>query len=96
MVFNLIIGLVELEYKEEKVGCKKISVGVYILKNTHEEGHAYIFKKLHKYYERMMDKRMMRMKGKEWGEEEEKRHDERLKERIGGWKYKWRNSAPLV
>ena len=40
---------------------------------------------------------MMRMKGKEWGEEEERgRHDERLKERIGGWEYKWRNSAPLV
>ena len=42
-------------------------------------------------------KRMMRMKGKEWWEwKKKKRHDERLKERIGGWEYKWRNSAPLV
>ena len=32
MSSNLIIGLVELEYKDEKVGYKKISVGVYILK----------------------------------------------------------------
>ena len=42
---------------------------------------------------------------KEWWEWKEKnkekrnkkkRHDERLKEKIGGWEYKWRNSAPLV
>ena len=33
--------LVELVHEEERVGCKKISVGVYILKNTHEEGHAH-------------------------------------------------------
>ena len=38
---TLIIGLVELEHKDEKEGCKKISVGVYILKDTHEEGHVY-------------------------------------------------------
>ena len=35
----------ELEHKDEKGGCKKISVGVYILKNTHEEGHAFHSKK---------------------------------------------------
>ena len=39
---------------------------------------------------------MMRMKGKEWGKNEEKGMMRFLKERIGGWKYKWRNSAPLV
>ena len=41
---------------------------------------------------------------KEWKKEKKnilrkrgrKRHDEMLKVRIGGWKYKWRNSAPLV
>ena len=41
---------------------------------------------------------------KEWWEWKEKNkekrkkkgHDERLKERIGGWEYKWRNSVPLV
>ena len=41
----------ELEHKDEEGGCKKISVGVYILKNIHEEGHAYHFihkKKKHK------------------------------------------------
>ena len=27
----------ELVHKEERVGCKRISVEVYILKNTHEE-----------------------------------------------------------
>ena len=50
MFSNLIIGLVELVHKKERVGCKKISVEVYILKNTHEEGHAYHSKKkkLHK------------------------------------------------
>ena len=35
----------------------------------------------------MMDKRMMRMKGKEW-EKKEERYDEMLKVRIGGWKKK--------
>ena len=47
----------------------------------------------------MMDKRMMRMKEKKKKIEERKkrkRHDEMLKVRIGGWKYKWRISAPLV
>ena len=52
MFSNLIIGLVKLVHKEKRVGCKKISVGVYILKNTHKEGHAYHFiyskKNLHK------------------------------------------------
>ena len=43
----------------------------------------------------MMNKRMMIRKGKEWGNKEE-RYDEMLKVRISGWKYKWRNSAPLV
>ena len=39
---------------------------------------------------------------KEWKKEKRmrkigrKRHDEMLKVKIGGWKYKWRNSAPLV
>ena len=41
MFSNPIIGLVELVHEEERVACKKISVGAYILKNTHEEGHAY-------------------------------------------------------
>ena len=45
MFSNLIIGLVELEHKDEKGGCKKISVGVYILKNTCEEGHVDQLKK---------------------------------------------------
>ena len=97
MFSNLIIGLVELEHEDEKGGCKKISVGVYILKNTHEKGHAYILKKIAQIstYERMMDKRMMRMKGKEWAKKEE-RYDEMFKVRIGGWKYKWINVVPLV
>ena len=43
MFSNIIIRLVELVHEEERVGGKKISVGVYILKNTHEEGHAYHF-----------------------------------------------------
>ena len=50
MFSNLIIGLVELEHKDEKIGCKKISVGVYKLKNTHEEGHVYLKKKQEKKY----------------------------------------------
>ena len=49
---TLIIGLVELEHKDEKGGCKKISVGVYRLRNTYEEGHGFNFiskkKMLHK------------------------------------------------
>ena len=53
--------LMELVHEEERVECKKISVGVYILKNTYEESHAW-FK----------EKKMMRMKGKEWGEKKEK------------------------
>ena len=65
--------LVEFVHEEERVGCKKISVRVYILKNTHEEGQAYHFfqykknKKISQIseYERRIDKRMMRMKGKE-------------------------------
>ena len=68
MFSNLIIGLVELVHEEERVECKKISVGVYILKNIHEEGHVYLWKKKEKKisaYERRIDKRMMRMKGKE-------------------------------
>ena len=67
MFSNLIIGLVKLEHKDENVGCKKISVGVQILENTHEEGNvhhsSFIKKKVH--MKKMMDKRMMRMKGKE-------------------------------
>ena len=67
--------LMELVHEEERVECKKISVGVYILKNTHKEGHVYLWKKKRKKisaYERKIDKRMMRMKGKEWGKKEEK------------------------
>ena len=72
MFFNLIIGLVELVHEEERVGCKKISMGVYKFQNTHRKvmvlfekkknTSAYIKKKRRK---KMMDKRMMRMKGKE-------------------------------
>ena len=43
MFSNLIIGLVELEHKDEKIGCKKISVGVYRLRNTYKEGHGFNF-----------------------------------------------------
>ena len=64
MFSNLIIELVELEHKEEYVGCKKISVGVQILKNTHEEGNVIIHHKKKSEYEKR-DKSMMRMKGKE-------------------------------
>ena len=46
MFSNLIIGLVELVHKDERVGYKKISVGVYILKNTNEEGHVRNNKKI--------------------------------------------------
>ena len=35
-------------------------------------------------------------KEKRWRKRGRKRHDEMLKVKIGGWKYKWRNSAPLV
>ena len=41
MFSNLIIGLVELVHKEEMIGMQENKCGVYILKNTHEEGHAY-------------------------------------------------------
>ena len=78
MFSNLIIGWMELVHEEERVECKKISVGVYILKNTHEEGHVYLWKRKKKKkkisaYERRIDKRMMRMKGKEWGEEKQRK-----------------------
>ena len=43
----------------------------------------------------MMNTRMMIRKGKGWGKKEEM-YNKILKVRIGGWKYKWRNSAPLV
>ena len=45
MFSNLIIGLVELVQEEERIGCKKISVGVCKLKNTCKEGHGYLEKK---------------------------------------------------
>ena len=53
-------------------------------------------KKIISAYERRMDKRMMRMKEKKMRRKGRKRHDEMLKVRIGGWKYKWRIIAPLV
>ena len=62
--------LMELVHEEERVGCKKISVGVYILKNTHEEGHVNKKKKF--CINKCIWKKMMRMKEKEWGKEEEK------------------------
>ena len=34
MFSNPIIGLMELVHEEERVGCKKISVGVYKVQNT--------------------------------------------------------------
>ena len=64
MFSNLIIGLVELVHEEERVGCKKISVEVYKLQNTHRKVMVILRKKISA-YERKIDKRMMRMKGKE-------------------------------
>ena len=58
------------------IGCKKINVGVCKLKNTCKEGHGYLWKK-------MMDKRMMRMKGKEWGKKK--------KEKKAWWDVKIKN-----
>ena len=57
----------ELVHEEERVGCKKISVGVYKLQNTRRKVMV-IFEKKKEYkciLKKMMDKRMMRMKGKE-------------------------------
>ena len=70
MFSNPIIGLVELVHEEERIGCKKISVGVCKLKNTCKEGYGYlknIYIEVH-----MKKKRMMKKKEKEWGKEEEK------------------------
>ena len=33
--------LMELIHEEEKVGCKKISVRMYILENIHKEGNVH-------------------------------------------------------
>ena len=70
----------ELVHEEERVGCKKISVGVYILKNTHEEGHGYLWEKknISAYEKKKNDeneRKRMRKRGR-------KRHDEMLKVRM--------------
>ena len=72
----------ELVHKDERVGCKKISVGVYILTNTHDERsfHFSFIPKKNAYEKKKNDvnkrKRMMK--------EGRKKHDEVLKVRIGG------------
>ena len=73
MFSNLIIGLVELVHEEERVRCKKISVGVYKLQNTCRKVMVIFEKKKNDENER----KRMRKKGR-------KRHDEMLKVRIGG------------
>ena len=89
----------ELVHEEEKGRMQENKCrGVYIEKYTW--GRSCLLKK--SAYEIRMDKRMMRMKKekkkkeKYRGKEKRKRHDEMLKVRIGGWKYKWRISTPLV
>ena len=96
MVSNLIIGLVELVHEEERVGCKKISVEVYILKNTHEESHAWFIIIKKKCINKCIWKKNDDKERKRMRKEGRKRYDGLLKERIGGWKYMWRNSVPLV
>ena len=44
--------------------------GGVVIEDIHEEGNVIIHHKKNEYEKR--DKRMMRMKGKEWGKEEEK------------------------
>ena len=58
MFSNLVIGLVELVHKDERVGCKKISAEMQILRNTHKEGHAYK-KNVYMLKKNMMKKRIM-------------------------------------
>ena len=47
MFSNFIIGLVELEHKNEKVGCKKISVGEVDSEKIHEGGNGYFVSFIH-------------------------------------------------
>ena len=68
--------LVELVHEEERVGCKKISVGVYILENIHKEGnvhHSFIKKK--SAYEIRMIKEWWERKKKKRKNIEEKRKE---------------------